>query len=99
MHKGCRCFHPSGRIYIVKTAHFDESDFPYHSLFSAQSSSSHSPKSIIVNGRLLVNNMSHLLPHFTTHNSFFPDVTTESLSSFNHTNDIPYLLHLTYLFM
>ena len=38
-HKGYRCLHPSGRLYIAKTVHFNESEFPYQSLF-------HSPKSI-----------------------------------------------------
>ena len=33
IHKGYKCFHPSGRIHIAKTVHFDETDYPHVSLF------------------------------------------------------------------
>lgn len=32
-HKGYRCLHPFGRVYVVKIAQFNESEFPYELLF------------------------------------------------------------------
>ena len=65
-HKGYKCLHPTGRIYIAKTMHFDEYEYPYVSLFqsatSHNSSSLNSPKSILVNDHFFVNN----LPHFNS---------------------------------
>lgn len=39
-HKGYYCLHPSGRIYISPTVEFNETKFPYKSLFSSHISSS-----------------------------------------------------------
>ncbi|TXG59466.1 hypothetical protein EZV62_014039 [Acer yangbiense] len=39
-HKGYKCLHPSGRVYISRNVIFNESDFPYHSLFPTPTSSS-----------------------------------------------------------
>ena len=33
-HKGYRCLHPSGRVYIARSVAFDETTFPYQSLFA-----------------------------------------------------------------
>ena len=33
-HKGYRCLHPSGRIYITRSVTFDERSFPYQSMFN-----------------------------------------------------------------
>lgn len=38
-HKGYKCLHPSGRMYISDSVIFNELEFPYHSLFSLTSSS------------------------------------------------------------
>ena len=38
-HKGYRCLHPSGRIYIARSVHFDENSFPYQSLLLSKSAS------------------------------------------------------------
>lgn len=32
-HKGYKCLHPSGRLYIADTVHFNAHEFPYPSLF------------------------------------------------------------------
>ena len=37
-HKGYKCLHPSGRVYIARSVSFNESCFPYQSLFVASSS-------------------------------------------------------------
>ena len=39
-HKGYRCLHPSGRIYIARSVSFDESSFPNQSLFVSTVSNS-----------------------------------------------------------
>ena len=36
-HKGYKCLHPSGRIYIARSVTFDEHSFPYQQLFVSQS--------------------------------------------------------------
>ena len=36
-HKGYKCLHPSGRIYIARSVTFDEPSFPYQLLFVSQS--------------------------------------------------------------
>lgn len=33
-HKGYRCLHPSGRIYIARSVTFNETEFPYQQLFT-----------------------------------------------------------------
>ena len=42
-HKGYRCFHPSGRIYIARSVVFDENLFPYQSLFAQSGNKTSSP--------------------------------------------------------
>ena len=92
-HKGYRCLHPSGRLYIAKTVHFHECDFPYDSLFksvtSHNSSNINIPTSILVNDSLFTNNMSHLTSSLPTQSTSFNDITTESsqLANHNNTND------------
>lgn len=34
VHRGYKCLHPSGRLYIDDTIHFNELEFPYPLLFS-----------------------------------------------------------------
>lgn len=43
-HKGYKCLHPSGRIYISKNVVFCETKFPCESLFQ------HNPSSVFVSG-------------------------------------------------
>ena len=38
-HKGYRCLHSSGRIYVARSVNFDENSFPYKSLFAPKASS------------------------------------------------------------
>ena len=38
-HKGYRCLHSSGRIYVARSVNFDENCFPYKSLFAPKASS------------------------------------------------------------
>lgn len=40
VHKGYKCLHPSGRVYIARSVTFNEAEYPYHSLFNKSSSSS-----------------------------------------------------------
>ena len=42
MHKGYRCLHNSGRIYVAHSVMFDETNFPYPQLFSSSSAPSSS---------------------------------------------------------
>lgn len=44
-HKGYKCLHPSGRVYIADSVDFNECEFPYHTLFPSKTdrSSSASP--------------------------------------------------------
>ena len=37
-HKGFKCLHPSGRLYIFRYVTFNEHEFPYKSLFSVSNS-------------------------------------------------------------
>lgn len=41
-HKGYKCFHPNGRIYISRHVQFDETKFPYKIFFHSTSISSSS---------------------------------------------------------
>lgn len=36
-HRGYKCLHPSGRLYISYTVHFNHNEFPYHTLFKSSS--------------------------------------------------------------
>ena len=42
VHKGYRCLHNSGRIYVARSVMFDETNFPYPQLFSSSSAPSSS---------------------------------------------------------
>ena len=46
VHKGYKCLHPSGRIYISRHVLFNETSFPFASLSSSSSSSSVSSSSV-----------------------------------------------------
>ena len=37
-HKGYKCLHPTGRIYIARSVNFSETSFPYQSLLTSSSS-------------------------------------------------------------
>ena len=63
-HKGYRCLHLLGRIYIAKTVHFNEYKYPYISLFSSPTNQNSArlinPKSILVDHHFFVNNLPYL---------------------------------------
>ena len=42
-HKGFKCLHPSGRVYIARSVTFNEAEFPYKSLFSKHFPSNRKP--------------------------------------------------------
>ncbi|KAF7814697.1 Retrovirus-related Pol polyprotein from transposon TNT 1-94 [Senna tora] len=71
-HKGYKCLHPSGRIYISRHVHFDENDFP----FAATSATPALPKSHVSPNTSLV---IPLAPK-TTVNSLITPTTSFSLS-------------------
>ncbi|KAH9677665.1 retrovirus-related pol polyprotein from transposon RE1 [Citrus sinensis] len=63
-HKGYKCLHPSGRVYVARHVTFDESVFPYatefvfhsHAKTDSQISHSHTPQQIHHISSLPVNN-------------------------------------------
>ena len=81
-HKGYRCLHPSGRLYIAKTVHFDEYEFPYHSLFSSangrSASTSINSTLVLVNNLFFQNDISHLMSSLPTQGVPLNSITTES---------------------
>ena len=100
-HKGYRCLHPSGKLYIAKTVHFDESDFPYSSLFHTDQTCVNLPHSystlVFVNDSFSQHHLSHLqLASFSSESEHVHPITTESLSHINtddHTSALSSPLH------
>ncbi|KAH9753212.1 retrovirus-related pol polyprotein from transposon RE1 [Citrus sinensis] len=83
-HKGYKCMHPSGRIYIVRHVVFEESTFPYSidSVFHSTESTPHSsqsftPQQVYYLSTLLVS---------VTDNSYNPH-STSSISNSSQSSD------------
>ena len=80
------------RIYIVKTVHFDETDYPYVSLFQSTTTNSSfnpsNPKSVLVDNHFLEQTLSHLNSNPPLHSSSLHDITTESSFSEDYTNSM-----------
>ena len=100
--------HPSGRLYIARTFHFDECDFPYESLFqpttSPSFSNTYSPIPVLFNDSFFLNKVSHLTSSFpiqsistnnnTTESSQFANnSTTPSSTDHNNTFDLDLIPH------
>ncbi|KAM6588273.1 hypothetical protein CsatA_010878 [Cannabis sativa] len=84
-HKGYRCLHPSGRIYIARSVTFDELTFPYMQLFP-QPCPSPTPYPATT-----VTHIPHLTPDTTTPSSL-PDtapMATHTLTQFRSTESPP----------
>ncbi|TXG51432.1 hypothetical protein EZV62_023956 [Acer yangbiense] len=45
LHRGYRCLHPSGKVYVSRNVEFNELEFPFQSLFPSKSVSSSCPQS------------------------------------------------------
>ena len=87
VHKGYHCLHPTGRLYIAKTVHFNESEYPYSSLF--QSNVNHtccSSRPVVVNHQFFVNNLSHLHSSTSQSHSSLNEITTESSNFHENTS-------------
>ena len=94
--EGYKCLHPSGRLYIVRSVSFNESCFPYQSLFAASSSTNASKFAKTYNAPTFV------LPHVSsttaslTSSKFSPpsldsnkSLPSSSSSTSAHTYDVP----------
>ena len=98
-HKGYKCLHPSGRVYIDRSVSFNESYFPYQSLFVARSSTN------AANFAKTYNAPTFVLPHvssttasLTSSKSCPPSLDSNkslpssSSSTSTHTYDVPCIL-------
>ena len=96
LYKGYRCLHPSGHVYIARSVAFDETPFPYQSLYALTSTIPHlksygAPGFIIpslpssttsVSSTIETSNLSHVSsPCFKQQNT--------PLSSSSQTDDVP----------
>ena len=95
-HKGYKCLHPSRRVYIARSVCFNESCFPYQSLFAASSSTNASKFAKTYNApTFILPHVSSTTVSLTSSKSCLPSLdSNKSLSSFTstHTYDVPCIL-------
>ena len=95
-HKGYKCLHPSGRVYIDNSVSFNESCFPYQSLFASSSSTNASKFAKTYNAPAFV------LPHVSSTTASLASskscspsldsnksLPSSSSSTYAHTYDVP----------